>query len=87
MNEWTVVTMIVTLTGFLIAVISPVVKLNSAITRINTTVNALEKDMESLKQCSTQGQDRVWESNKEQDMQIADLKIRLALLEEARRGK
>ena len=85
MSEWTVVTVIVALTGFIIAIISPVVKLNTAITRINTTVDTLEKNMEILKQGNTQGHERLWESKNEQDKQLADLKIRLTMLEKARR--
>lgn len=83
MNEWTVVTMIVTLTGFIIAVVSPIVKLNTAITRINTTVNAIEKQLEALKKNNAQENDRFWKTEKEQDRQVADLKIRLTVLEKA----
>lgn len=85
MSEWTVVTIIVTLTGFIIAVISPIVKLNATITRITTNVSALEKDIATLQQSNGLGHDRIWESKKEQDKQVADLEIRLAVLENAQK--
>lgn len=85
MNEWTVVTVLVTLAGFIIAIVSPLVKLNNTITRINTTVTALEKDLETLTRNSTQGHTQMLESNREQDRQITEMQIRLAVIERGRK--
>ena len=85
MSEWNVITVIVTLAGFIIAVVTPLVKLNNTITRINTTVEELEKDLETLTKTSSHEQTTMIESEKEQNRQIAELQIRLAIMERSSR--
>lgn len=85
MNEWTVVTAIVVLVGLISAVASPVVKLNTTLAKLNTTVDTLEKDVEAMKQRNAQGHNQIWESNKEQDKQLADLSVRLAVMEKSQK--
>lgn len=48
MNEWTIVTVIIALAGFLIAVIKPVINLTSSITKLTAIVDTLERGLASL---------------------------------------
>lgn len=49
MNEWTVVTVIVTLIGLIITVGTPVIKLNSAITALSSQVKQLLDNLDEFK--------------------------------------
>lgn len=85
MNEWAVVTVIVTLAGFIIAIVTPLVKLNTTITYMKTTVKTLEKEMETLTQRTTQEHDQLWKSKEKADKQLVDLRIRIAVLEKVQK--
>lgn len=43
MNEWTVVTTIVTLLGLILTILSPLLKLNTSITRIHAALTPWKK--------------------------------------------
>ena len=86
MNEWTVITIIITLTGFLASIITPIIKANSTITRLNTTIIALEKKVETLAAENTICHDRLWAIQREQDKQLTGHEIRISA-EEKRKGK
>lgn len=47
--EWTVVTVIISLVGLLIAIITPIIKLNSTITKLTTQVDSFIKGLEEFK--------------------------------------
>ena len=83
MSEWTVITVIVTLSGFIMAVAAPAVKLNTNLTRISAAVSTLEKEMERLRQSNKQAHDQIWEVNRALDKQLTDLRIEAAALEQA----
>lgn len=64
---------IIILSGFivtLIAIISPIIKLNTSITRLNVTMENLDKNVVGVK-----------EDQKEQGCKIQDHEIRLKILE------
>ncbi len=42
MTEWGVVTVIIALGGFVLAIVAPVIKLNTTITRLTTIVDRLQ---------------------------------------------
>ncbi len=46
--EWTVVTVIVVLVGLIASVAKPLLSLNATITRLNESVNSLEKNIAGL---------------------------------------
>ena len=47
MTEWTVVTTLVVLVGFIITVMTPLIKLNSTLTRLATLIEESEKKNKS----------------------------------------
>ena len=44
MTEWTVVVVIIALVGLLVAVGTPVIRLNTSITRLNVILDQVQKD-------------------------------------------
>lgn len=80
MNEWTVVTTIVTLLGLILTILSPLLKLNTSITRIHAALTALEKDVDLLRRHNTQEHEQIRESNQAQDKQLSDLQVKVALM-------
>lgn len=80
MNEWTVVTTIVTLVGLILTILSPLLKLNTSITRIHAALTALEKDVDLLRRHNTQEHEQIRESNQAQDKQLSDLQLKVAVI-------
>ena len=85
MDEWSVVTVIITLLGLLTAVISPIIKLNNTLTRITATVGTLEKDLATLSAQSSHQQEQLNLYNFEQDKLLANHETRLSLVEHKRK--
>ncbi len=81
MNEWTVVTVLVTMAGLLISVVTPLLKLNSTITRLNASVDSLTGEMEKYSAKNDQSHDRLWRKNEEQDTMLDDHEHRITVLE------
>lgn len=81
MSEWAVVTVIVTLVGLLVAIITPVIKLNTTITKMGSDLAALEKRLETLAADNSKFQERIWSNKAEQDKLMADHETRITLLE------
>ena len=50
MTEWTVVTVIAVLAGLLGAIIKPIIRLNTTLTKLTESVNALEKNIAAMRQ-------------------------------------
>ena len=84
MQEWTVVTALVTLFGLGVAVIRPIISLNSVIVRLTDVVNALEEDFSSLAKKNNEAHARIWEKVEEQDGMLVGHEIRLTLIEKTR---
>lgn len=82
MNEWLVVTVLVTVAGLVGTILAPVLRLNSSITRLTSSVTALEKNLEALTSRNTQTHDRIWRHSEEQDGKIAAHETRLSIIEQ-----
>lgn len=81
MNEWTVVTVIVTLVGLGAAVIRPLISLNTSITRLTDIVNELEKNISGLTVKNSEAHGRIWEKIEQHDDTIYSHETRLQLIE------
>lgn len=81
MNEWTVVTVLITMVGLLISVVTPLLKLNSTITRLNASVDSLAVEMEKYTAKNEQSHDKLWRKNEEQDATLDDHEHRITVLE------
>ena len=81
MNEWTVVTVIVTLVGLAAAVVKPLIGLNSTITRLTAAVNVLEKNIAGLAAKNSESHERIWEKVEEHDDALNRHETRLTIIE------
>lgn len=81
MNEWTIVTVIVTLAGLLVTVVRPLMDLNATITRLTEVVNTLEKNIAGLSAKNSEAHGRLWEKDEAQDETLGRHETRLLLIE------
>lgn len=81
MTEWTVVGVLVTLVGLGVAVIKPLIDLNSVIVRLTEVVKTLECNMALLTDKNTTAHGKIWEHIGEQDEQLHDHETRLTVIE------
>ena len=84
MNEWTVVTVIVTLAGLLAVLIKPLISLNGTITRLTEVVRRLEESMAELADKNSRSHDKLWERVEEHEDTISRHETRLAILEKGK---
>jgi hypothetical protein len=84
MNEWTVVTVIVTLLGIGAAVIKPLISLNTTITRLTAIVNELEKSVSGLSQKNGEAHGRIWAKLGEHDGTLGAHEKRLIIIENSK---
>ena len=81
MSEWTVVTVIVVLTGLIGAIIKPIINLNTSITRLNESVSSLEKNIAGLNDRNSESHDKLWRRCGEHDEKLNQHETRLQILE------
>jgi hypothetical protein len=87
--EWTVVGVIVTLGGLAALIMSPVVKLNSTVTKLATLVDRLVADNHELSKGNAESHRRLWDDQVRQDDLINDHETRITVIErreDVRRG-
>ena len=82
MTEWGVVLVIVTLLGFVSGIITPLIKLNTAIVKLIDSVNALDKSLGDLIESNTKTHKRIWDKLDEHDDKLSRHDTRLAVIEE-----
>ena len=85
MTEWNVVLVLISLVTFAIAIGTPVIKLNTSITKLITKLDVLGKDFADLEQRNHKSHVRLWEKNEEQDKQLVDHENRIQRIEEKER--
>ena len=84
MNEWVVITVLVTVIGIVATVVAPIVKLNTTITKLTTVVDVIQGTLKELTSENSKGHRRLWERNNEQDEKLANHDMRLHVMEEKR---
>jgi len=82
MEEWTVLTVLIVLAGFLATLIKPVISLNSTIIRLTDAVKVLEKNLESMAGKNNESHARLWQKTQEQGDMLLEHEMRLARIEE-----
>ena len=87
MQEWTVVTTLVTLLGLGVAVVTPLINLNSIIVRLTDVVSALEENFSGLAKSNSEAHAKIWEKVEEQDETLVGHEIRLSLIEKIREAR
>jgi len=81
MTEWTVVTVVIALGGFLLAVVRPLITLNTVITRLTAIVDSLGKSLDTLAGKNAEAHGRLWDKLSEHDGKISDHEKRLYKME------
>jgi len=85
MNEWTVVTVIVTLVGLAAAVVKPLIGLNGTITKLTAAVSVLEKNISGLAVKNSESHAKIWEKVDEHDDALNRHETRLTIIENSGR--
>ena len=81
MTEWEVFGVIVALITFAIAVGTPIIKLNTSITRLIDRLNNLDEGLDELTTKNSKSHERLWGHNEEQDKKLEDHEKRIYRLE------
>lgn len=82
MTEWEVFGVIVALTAFAISIGTPIIKLNTSITRLIDRLNMLDEGMDELTEKNQKSHGRMWDHMEEQDGKLNDHEMRITILEE-----
>lgn len=81
MSEWTVVTVIVVLSGLVISFVKPLVTLNGTLTRLADAVAVLQRELKEISDRNREAHGRLWEKEAEQDERLQDHELRLSRME------
>ena len=91
MTEWGVFGVIVALASFIAAVVTPMLKLNSSITKLNVTINYTNQqltnqnaEIDRIRERSRESHRKLWEKNDEQDSVLDFHDKRISKLENSR---
>ena len=84
-TEWEVFGVIVALVAFAISIGTPIVKLNTSITRLIDRLNMLDEGMDELTARNSKSHERLWKHNEEQDDKLHDHETRITILEKKER--
>ncbi len=81
MTEYGVVVIVVAMITTAITIGAPVIKLNTAITRLIVKLDSLGKDFDELEIHNHESHKRIWDHNDEQDKRLEDHESRLKIIE------
>lgn len=81
MTEWNVIEVITVITGLFVTIGLPVIRLNGTISKLNITVDNLDKRFEKFEGDNHDSHKRLWNKNEEQDKKIGDHETRIKILE------
>ena len=80
MNEWTVVTVLIAITGLIGTIVTPIIKLTSCINRLSGQVDTLLKNLDEFKERYQRNFDELKGADKELDDRITVVEKELAKL-------
>lgn len=80
MTEWGVVGVIVTLGGLIIGVGTPILKLNTTISRVIVKLESVENVLLELRKTVNRNDEKIWEKLDEHTEHISDLKTDIEIL-------
>ena len=78
---WEIFLGIVALVGFITAVMTPIIKLNTSITKLNSALELLQISMNRIESDNTEGHRRIWNHNESQDNIIKNHEKRITDIE------
>lgn len=80
MSEWQIVTVIVVLVGLVTAIVTPIIKLNTSITKLTVLLENLKSSQDNYEQRNREAHKRIWEHNGEQDEKLSRHETEIQLL-------
>lgn len=88
MSEWSVILLLITLGGALLAAARPLVSLTKSITAMDENIKALgrtlsrlEESLGSMREANRRSHQKLWEKNEQQDRVLQNHEIRIRDLE------
>lgn len=81
MTEWGVVGVIIALAGLVSAIVAPLIKLNTTITKLTVIVERLEHAQTAQETKASESHRRLWDHNGEQDKRLDDHERRISAVE------
>lgn len=82
MTEWGVFLVITALLSFVVAVVAPVLKLNTTITKLNSTMERLREKLDDLTVDNKAAHRRMWEKIDGHEERIDNHEVRMKLIED-----
>lgn len=79
--EWTVVTVMVVLAGLIASVVKPLVSLNTVITKLSASVDALAERINAFERRNQESHNRMYKRLDEDKDTLADHETRLTVIE------
>lgn len=77
MDEWVIFKDFVVIVGLIITVTTPLLKLNTSITKLKTLLESVVNKVETLDSNNTESHRRLWDKNEEQDKTLQNHEQRL----------
>lgn len=84
--EWTVVTVIIALATLVTAIITPIIKLNTTITRLTAVVDGIEKRYSGVASLNAEAHCEIRKKLDEHGEKIGEHETRISVLESKKRG-
>ena len=78
---WEIVVGIITLFGFIVSIVTPILKLTKVMTQLTISVENLREVVDQMGAQNTESHKRIWEHNDEQDEKISNHEQRIFKLE------
>lgn len=85
MTEWGVFVVIASLVSFAVAIVTPILKLNTNITRLTVTIENILNEQEEAKIANGKSHDRIWKELEDQEGKLGDHETRITKIEERSR--
>lgn len=82
MNEWQVITMLITLAGGVVLIVRPIINLTKAITELTVTCKKLDEQFSNFESSNKESHRRIWAHEEKQDETLEDHERRISRFEE-----
>ena len=81
MTEWQVVGVLIALVGFVAAIVTPIIKLNTSIVKLSMLVDGLGNKLSTMESTNAASHDRIWNKLEEHGEELVDHDKRIIKLE------
>ena len=81
MTEWEVVGVLVVLVGLVAAIVGPIIKLNTTITKLAAVVESVQRDIGDITDRNSKSHARIFEKLDEEDLKLQNHETRITVLE------